>query len=237
MRFAPFFLASVLVSTSLFACGGDDGGDGDGGSGTDGGTPVDTDGVHEGIATYYDADGSGACSFDASSDLDVAALNAAEWSGSAYCGACVDVTRPEGNVRVRIVDLCPECKKGHLDLSESAFVKVAAKELGRVDIEWQFVSCDVSGPMKYKYKDGSNQWWTAVQIRNHRYPIQKVEWSADGTNFSELSRTDYNYFLAESGFGADPVTLRITATNGDVVEDELPAVQDSLEVEGTQQFD
>ena len=31
---------------------------------------------------------------------------------------------------------------------------------------WQVVSPALNGPIAYHFKDGSNQWWTAVQVRN-----------------------------------------------------------------------
>jgi len=72
----------------------------------------------EGVATFYAATGEGACSYEASpQDLDVAAMNAAQYEGSAACGTCLQVTGPRGSVRVRVVDKCPGCASGHLDLS------------------------------------------------------------------------------------------------------------------------
>ena len=189
-------------------------------------------------ATYYDADGSGACMFDPSpNDLDVAALTELNWSSAAWCGACADVHGPDGSVRIRIVDRCPECPDGHLDLSPQAFEQIAELHLGRIDITWQFVACNVSGPVTYKYKDGSNEWWTAVQVRNHRLPITAFEWSKDGNEWHQAVRTDYNYFLAEGGFGDESVQVRITAIDGQVLADELPPVQSELAVEGHAQFD
>ncbi len=191
-----------------------------------------------GEATYYDtANGDGACMFGPSpNDMNVAALNAPDYSNAAYCGACADVTGPNGTVRVRIVDECPECPSGNLDLSPQAFQQIAELSLGRVPITWNLVACDVTGPVKYKYKDGSNPYWTAVQVDNHRLPITKFEWSADGTQFNEIPRQDYNYFLAASGFGPNPVTVRITAIDGQTLTDALPAVQELLVVDGHAQF-
>jgi expansin (peptidoglycan-binding protein) len=194
--------------------------------------------MYDGEGTYYDfADGSGACMFDPSpDDMDIAALNSEQWEGSAWCGACADVAGPNGNVRVRIVDLCPECSHGHLDFSPQAFDKIAERAAGRVPISWQFVACDVQGPVSYKYKDGANQWWTAVQVRNHRLPVTDLEWSSDGNTWNPTVRQDYNYFLDEGGFGPSGVRVRVTAVDGQVIEDELPAVEEYLEVEGTSQF-
>jgi len=55
-----------------------------------------------GDGTYYSADGTGNCSFDASpSDLLVAAMNAPDYANAAWCGACLEVTGPMGQVTVR----------------------------------------------------------------------------------------------------------------------------------------
>ena len=202
-----------------------------------GASPADLDETFEGVATYYDADGSGACMFDADpSDIHVAALTKEQWASAGWCGACADATGPDGTVRVRIVDQCPGCKHGHLDMHPEAFDQIAARRLGIVDITWQFVSCDVQGPLRYKYKDGSNPWWTAVQVRNHRRPILSLEWSADGATWNTTVRQDYNYFLAAGGFGEGAVEIRVTSIDGQVIQDKLPPVESELEVQGTDQF-
>ncbi len=227
--------APVLVAASAVACLSC--GDGSGGSGTPSGGGVSLGESFEGEGTYYDANGDGNCMFGPSDDLDVAALNAEQYAGAAYCGACADVTGPDGTVRVRIVDQCPECAHGDLDFSESAFAQIAEPSLGRVPITWEVVSCDVAGPLEYQFKDGSSQWWVQLQIRNHRYPIAKLEWSADGETFTEMPRMDHNYFEESGGFGDRAVTLRITASTGDVVSDEVPPAEDSLHVVGNVQFE
>ncbi len=51
------------------------------------------------------------------------------------------VTGPKGMVKVRIVDLCPGCAFGGLDLSEQAFGAIAALSAGRVKITWYVVPC------------------------------------------------------------------------------------------------
>lgn len=94
-----------------------------------------------GEATYYNADGTGACGFKASpNDLLVAAMNKAQYKKS-LCGQCIAVTGPKGTVRVRIVDLCPGCSMGDVDLSKQAFSAVAALSAGRIAISWHFVPC------------------------------------------------------------------------------------------------
>lgn len=91
--------------------------------------------TYSGEGTFYGATGQGNCTFDASpGDLMVAAMNGPDYAGSAVCGQYVAVTGPKGSVTVRITDQCPECKKGDLDLSESAFARIADPVAGRVPI-------------------------------------------------------------------------------------------------------
>ena len=97
--------------------------------------------IYMGQATYYNADGTGACGFKATpNDLDVAALNGSQYKKS-WCGQCALVTGPKGMVKVRIVDLCPGCAFGGLDLSQQAFEAIASLSAGRVKITWHFIPC------------------------------------------------------------------------------------------------
>ena len=163
---------------------------------------------HAGDGTYYAADGSGNCSFEPTGDLMVAAMNQSDYDGSA---ACVHVVGPSGEVTVRIVDRCPECNMGDIDLSPQAFSKLADTALGRVPITWKYVACDVTGPLVYHFKEGSNEWWTAVQIRSSRYAIAGLEVQKDG-EYVSVGRVDYNYFVADAGMGPGPYTSSATSS-------------------------
>ncbi len=194
--------------------------------------------VFSGEATYYYATGAGACGFDASpGDLMVAAMNQPDWAYSAVCGEYVHVRGPDGEVTVRIVDLCPGCASGDLDLSQEAFAKIAPLPRGRVPITWQVVSPDLPGPIAYHFKDGSNQWWTAVQIRNHRNPVAKLEYLKDGSQWVSVPRTTYNYFVQTNpGMGVGPYTFRVTDAYGNVLVDiGIPLVENGT-LHGAAQF-
>ncbi len=193
--------------------------------------------LHQGIATYYDATGAGACGFDPSpNDLMVSAMNAEEYNNAATCGAFVDVYGPGGSVTVRIVDLCPECLAGHLDLSREAFAKIADPVLGRVSISWRIVSPALNGPIAYHFKDGSNQWWTAVQIRNHRNPIAKFEYW-NGSQWVTVPRVDYNFFVQTNpGMGVGPYTFRVTDMYSNTLMDSgIPFIEGGT-INGAGQF-
>lgn len=189
-----------------------------------------TNPIHTGIATYYYATGAGACGFPATpGDLMVAAMNAPEYNGSAVCGSFIRVKGAKGEVTVRIVDLCPECQAGHLDLSEQAFAAIDDLYKGRVDITWQLVSPEISGPVVYHFKNGTNQWWTAVQMRNHRNPIAKFEFRNGSGVWVNVPRTTYNYFVQTNpGMGVGPFTFRVTDVYGNVLIDSgVPLLEDA----------
>ena len=230
---AALLAASACSGDATTAASGASAGDG-GGAASGAGAPFGD--VHDGVATYYDATGAGACSFDPTpGDLDVAAMNAPEFAGSAVCGECVAVTGPRGSVTVRIVDLCPECLAGHLDLSAEAFAKIAVPADGRVAIRWQATPCAVPGNVAYHFKEGSNPYWTALQVRNHRLPIAKLEIDQGGA-FVEVSRASYNYFVDPAGTGSGAIHVRITAVDGQTLEDTLPPVAPDVTVEGSAQL-
>lgn len=231
MRYVVVFSVSMIL---VGACGDDDKE-----AGTKGGASLYSTEVKDGTATYYDATGAGNCGFDATpDDLDVAAFDTASYAGSAACGACVRVKGPNGEVTVRIVDSCPGCDANHLDLSKSSFSKIAEPLRGRVPITFQTVGCNVDGPLAFHFKDGSSKYWTAIQIRNHRVPVAKVEYQRDGA-FVEMKREDYNYFVESSGVGDQPkgLVLRVTAADGQAIEETLGGeVPNNATVNGTKNF-
>ncbi|MGE5315585.1 MAG: expansin EXLX1 family cellulose-binding protein [Acidobacteriota bacterium] len=191
--------------------------------------------LHTGRAYYYDADGSGNCGFDATpNDLMVAAVNTADYLGAYLCGASIRVTGPKGSVVVRVVDRCGGCPEGDIDLSPQAFAKIGDLPLGSVPVTWQIVASDISGPIRYHFQAESNQWWTAVQVRNHRYPIVRFEYKTAGGMFKRVERVNYNYFV--EGMGPGPYTFRVTDVYGHTLTDSLIAHTPGADVPGRSQF-
>ncbi len=230
------------VLAAPLGCGGGDGDEGGGGS--DGHEAADAatavcgeEPEHSGDGTYYDADGGGNCMFDPTpGDLMVAAMNEADYENSGACGACARVDGPAGSILVRIVDRCPECAPGDLDFSREAFAMIAAIEAGRVDIGWRYVECPVDGPMSFRFKEGSNPTWTAIQVRHHRQRIAGLEARAPGGAWGPVAREQYNYFVAPEGLGEGPYDLRVTDVYGHAVEEPAVPPGDAVEVEGTAQL-
>ena len=205
------------------------------------GKPAQSAEQRTGRATYYDANGDGNCSFGPSpNDLMVAAISHEDYgvpAPAAYCGAYVEVTGELGSAVVRIVDKCPDaqCTKGHLDLSPQAFAKIAPLAKGIVPISWRVVSPNLGRALAYQIKPGSNQWWTAIQVRYHRNPIVKLEYRSGAGQWVTMQRQDYNYFVG-TNMGLGPYTLRVTDRYGNVVEDTGIVLAEGVETVGKGQF-
>ena len=123
--------------------------------------------------------------------------------------------------------------------ADSTFQVIAELVKGRVPISWRIVSPDISGPIRYQFKEGSSQWWTAVQIRNHRNPIAKLEFRDTNGQFVAMERQSYNYFLrpgANQGLGPGPYIFRVTDSYGNVLTDSGIALTVAGEVAGSAQF-
>jgi len=177
--------------------------------------------THTGRGTYYGYTGGGNCSFPPpKKGVLTAAMNQADYDTATACGAYVEVTNLANGetVVVRIDDRCPECAPGDVDLSTEAFAKIAPLETGVLAISWRYVS-GPSTPARVVFQDGSSQWWTSIQVRNHRNPVATLAYRPSGTKtaFMPLERQMYNYFVAPAGMGPGPYDLKITDVFGDVL--------------------
>lgn len=172
----------------------------------------------EGEATYYAYTGYGTCSFGAQSNPMLAAINAVEYSGSGMCGRWVHVTGPLGSVDVKIVDQCPECPAGDLDLNQPAFEQIAALGAGRVAITWETIPAPDLGDIEIYIADFSGPSYLEFLVRSHRYGIESMEYLGSG-GYEPLLRQSWNVFVLSSSTAvAGPLTLRLTDVHGQVVE-------------------
>ncbi|GAA4469875.1 expansin EXLX1 family cellulose-binding protein [Phytohabitans houttuyneae] len=172
--------------------------------------------VHRGKATFYDSKGEGGnCSYvSAPDDRLYVALGPSEYSAGAACGGYLDVTGPKGKVRVLIMDQCPECQPGHLDLSKEAFARIANPVDGVVSISYKAASNPtLPGPLSFRIKEGASRYWFAALVVNHGNPLRSVE-VRSGSTWRATERAEYNYWIYESGLGPGPYTIRITDVYG-----------------------
>ncbi|MFE2416292.1 expansin EXLX1 family cellulose-binding protein [Streptomyces hokutonensis] len=171
--------------------------------------------TYRGVATFYDADGGGACLYDPGDDVLTGAMNTTDYEASKACGAYVLVHAAGGaTVTVRITNECPgDCAPGQIDLSAQAFAKLASPSAGRIPITWNLVSPSTSDTISIRYKTGSSRYWCGIQAIGHRNPLARLEVLSGGT-WRQLPRASYNYFLSESGSGCGGA-IRLTDIYGE----------------------
>ena len=189
--------------------------------------------VHTGEGTFYGGGyvGGHAMLDPVSHDYWIVAMNHSDYNSAQLAGAYLEVTGELGTINMLVTDELPEGKKGDLDLYTDAFPLIAPVEKGRVPVSWKIVPLDSAedAPISFKYKEGSTQYWCGVQVRNHRYPITKLELLKDG-EWVEIPRRPYNYFESRE-MGEGPFTFRITDIYGQVIIDkDIPLSTDDTEI-------
>jgi expansin len=217
------------------------GGRATGGSGTSGSCNFSSFASYSknGSATYYDPSGQVNCSFPMSgsnvthvatgSGAYIAALAPADYKNAAACGACVQVSRDDGrSVTVTIVDSCPSCGTGHIDLSRTAFLQIGTVTEGYLGtgnggavgiISWKYVPCPVQGNVTIALKEPTNPGWNEFLVEDSRTPVAKFEAYVNGS-WVTGTRQSYNYFNVGSSLSF-PIQVRLTDTNGNVIQGTL----------------
>jgi expansin (peptidoglycan-binding protein) len=170
-----------------------------------------------GKATFYDLGGGiGNCSFPGAPADDLfVALGPSQYAKAASCGSYLDVTGPKGKVRVKVIDSCPGCEVGHLDLSRTAFKKIADEVQGVVSITYRTVVNPLTpGRLNVRLQEGASQYWFSALIDNHGNRLASVRVASSGGSFHAAKRADYNYWVIDGGAGSGPFTIKITDVDG-----------------------
>ena len=169
-----------------------------------------------GISTHYVLAGLPNCSYPKPpANRLFVALSPAEYHGAAACGGYLHVTGPDGSVTVEVIDQCPECGTGHIDLSEPAFAKLAPLKAGLIRVHYSFLANPpLPGPIAMEVKQGSSRYWLALLAENTGNPLKSVQVRTAGGHWLSLSRANYNYWIAQSGAGSSPFTVRLTDARG-----------------------
>lgn len=176
--------------------------------------------IHSGEGTYYGGiagTSGGHCSLPVdANDMMHVAMNATDYNGSNSCGACVEITGPNGTITAKVVDECPECAEGDIDMTEEAFSMVADVIDGRINISWEYVTCDTPKNISVNFKEGSSVYWTGVQFRDIEHAVSKVEYQLNNGEWEEIERKDYNYFVKAEGM-TSPMYLKATSVQGEIL--------------------
>uniref|UniRef100_A0A0D2Y985 Uncharacterized protein n=1 Tax=Fusarium oxysporum (strain Fo5176) TaxID=660025 RepID=A0A0D2Y985_FUSOF len=170
-------------------------------------TPLGDGASVSGSSTFYGGNlAGGNCMFSTytlPSGILGTAFSGQKWDNSANCGACIE-----------IVDKCPECDPGHLDLFPDAFKAVGGTD-GIVKTSYKFVECGITTPLVLHNKEGTSANWFSIQVVNANEPVKSVQVSTDGgSTWKSTERKDYNFFENPAGFGKTSVDVKVTSSTG-----------------------
>ncbi|KAI1494375.1 RlpA-like double-psi beta-barrel-protein domain-containing protein-containing protein [Biscogniauxia mediterranea] len=166
------------------------------------------------------------------------AFSGSAWDSAANCGACLKVTGPNGNsITVMVVDQCPECDAGHLDLFQDAFKALSPSSSDPISTSYTFVECGITSPLVLHAKSGASQYWFSMQVVNANEPVSKLEVSTDGgSTWQATTRSQYNFFENSSGFGTPTVDVRVTSKSGKTVTVNSVTVSSDAQVTASSNF-
>jgi len=154
----------------------------------------------------------------------------------ANCDACIVIHTATGRSLVARVVTYGDTGPNDLDVSPSVYAALNTDEYPRT-MTWQWAKCPETGTLHYEFQTEANIWWTSLWVRNPRIPITRVEVkSTKHASFVTLNRASDGTVTDASGFGDGPFTLRITATDGQVITDTFPAFTPGGILASTQQF-
>ncbi|KAI0434459.1 RlpA-like double-psi beta-barrel-protein domain-containing protein-containing protein [Xylaria sp. FL1042] len=88
-----------------------------------------------GDITYYQP-GLGACGETSTDSETVVALSPAQYTGN--CGKTITITKDGKTATAKVVDKCPSCASGAIDVSSTVFKSLADMSVGRTTVTWSF---------------------------------------------------------------------------------------------------
>jgi hypothetical protein len=194
----------------------------------------------QGQAYFYNpADGEGSCSFGRlPADGLYVSLAAPQYAGGASCGSYLNVSGPDGTVRAEVVDLCPGCTNGGVDLSQAAFGRVADTAAGTAEVSYRLVRDPMPpAPVEVRIARSSSAGWLALQVINNGNPLGSVAVAPTGSGapgrWQPLTLNSDGYWVAATGAGPGPFMVRITDIFGDrVVADGIRLSPGSVQYTG-----
>lgn len=156
----------------------------------------------------------------------------------ALCDACIRIdTDQDESIVARLVTYGEHQEPGDIDVSPSVFAAIHHGEFPRT-MQWSLTPCPDAGNILYEFQSAANPFWMSLWVRNARLPIVRVEAKRSGeSGFTELSRGTDGTLTRADGVGEGPFTLRLTAIDGQVLEDELDGWSPGGLVDSGEQFD
>jgi expansin (peptidoglycan-binding protein) len=136
---------------------------------------------------------------------------------SAACGTYLTVQGPRGQVRAEVVDLCPGCAAGMINLSRAAFTRVADPGPGSARVRfWPVDDPPLPGPPILRL-GRTRAGLLTLQVRRHGNALASVAVVAPGTQvpaWRPFTLNAHGTWVAASHLSQGPFNIRIADTRG-----------------------
>lgn len=97
---------------------------------------IDTRASYSGQMTYF-YPGLGACGETNNNNDAVAAVSSAVYASGGGCNKVATIHYNGKTTTARVVDLCPSCATGNIDVSPTVFQALSPLDAGRIDVTWE----------------------------------------------------------------------------------------------------
>lgn len=174
------------------------------------------------FTTYGGVVEGGSCSFKKGIPMNKdygVAMNSVQYDNSLSCGSCVSMTYNGNTIIGTVVDICPECKYGDLDLFTLAYKDLLKRDPGRFKGEWEYINCPVSGNIKLTI-DEVNYYWLNIRPENFKCGISKLFINLNN-NWIEMTRDDKRMMglnFIYNGFISGDIKFRIVNKYNEIRE-------------------
>lgn len=177
--------------------------------------PIDTSWSAGKVTFYGPASTGGACAASSvPANRYTVALGPEQYAAGAACGTYVDIEGERGTIRAKVTNLCPECERGHLDLSDEAFAALDDPGKGIAQVRYKAVRNPAVGPLTVQVKDGSNAYWLALRVDNHGNALDSVQVKGSGGSWQSMALAEWGFWVLASGAGDGPLSVRVTDVLG-----------------------
>jgi expansin (peptidoglycan-binding protein) len=140
------------------------------------------------------------------------------------CDVCAELSANGQTVVAHVVTYGQET--GPSDIDVSTDIDTALNASAGRKLTWRFVSCPTKNSIYYTFDDRewSNTWFFRVWVRNARVPVSKVEYALGAKAWATADWQSDGAWQASSQDFSKGFSLRITALDGQTIEDTVPGL-------------
>lgn len=156
-----------------------------------------------------------------SNQLTLQGLNAGKGQ---LCDVCAELNANGVTLIAHVITYGDETGTNDIDVSPEA--RAALHGDANATLSWRFVTCPTTAPIYYTFDDRewSNTWYFRVWIRNARVPVTKVEYKLGSGVLSAMNGQSDGAWEVDSKDFSGVFFLRVTAIDGQTVEDTVPGI-------------